>query len=106
MNTSVRCFSQSNHGLTRTVTCVDKIGPDAGVLFSEFDLQGRLLYQVRFDHLERERVYALFSQFGPNGEIQEQWVLLIDESGRVTQTFGFDEQGRPLEEWPEHSLAC
>jgi hypothetical protein len=92
--------------LTRTVTCVDHVGPDTVLLFTEFDMHDRLLNQVRFEHLKGMLANALFTRFGPNGRVEEQWVFLYDENGRVTDQFGFDEQGRPLDWERRLPAAC
>jgi hypothetical protein len=100
MNTATRHFSETTDGSTRTVVCVDRVGPDAVVLFTDFDLQNRLLRQVRFEHLRGTLANALFTRFGIDGQIEEQTVFLYDSEGRVTDSYGFDEKGRPLRRTP------
>jgi len=105
MKTAIRHFSQTTNGLTRTVMCVDRMGSDAVVLSSEFDTHNRLLRQVRFEHLQGQLANAVFTKFALSGRVQEQWVFLYDVQGRVTDTFGFDEAGDPLEQQPPAALA-
>ncbi len=102
---SRRHYSQTFTGITRTVICVDHVGPDAVVLSSEFDLQNRLLRQVRFEHLQGTLANSVFTEFTREGRIAEQWVFLYDKDGGVTETFGFDEEGCPLDRQPQQSLA-
>jgi hypothetical protein len=103
--TNRRHYSQTFTGLTRTVICVDHVGPDAVVLSSEFDLQNRLLRQVRFEHLKGLLANSVFTEFTREGRIAEQWVLLYDKEGSVTETYGFDEAGNPLDHQPVQSMA-
>jgi hypothetical protein len=105
MKTAMRHFSQTTNGLTRTVMCVDRVGPDSVVLSSEFDTHNRLLRQVRFEHLCGQLANAVFTTFALNGRVEEQWVFLYDSVGRVTETFGFDEEGNPLENQQPYSFA-
>lgn len=92
-----RHYSQFSSGFTRTVFCIERTGPDAVILSSEFDLHDRLLRQVRFEHMNGSLVHSAYTEFSSTGAIAEQWVLLYDTHGRVTETFGFDSEGRPLE---------
>jgi hypothetical protein len=103
---TTRHYSQTTDGLTRTVTCVDHVGPDAVLLFTEFDMHDRLLKQVRFEHLRGMLANALFTRFGPGGKVEEQWVFLYDEKGNVTDYFGFDEDGRALKAHPPKLQVC
>jgi hypothetical protein len=105
MKTATRHFSQTNNGRTRTVMCVDRIGPDSVVLSSEFDMHNRLLRQVRFEHLHGCLANSVFTKFALNGRIEEQWVFLYDAEGRVTEQFGFDEAGEPLDHPSKVALA-
>jgi hypothetical protein len=105
MKTAIRHFSQTTNGLTRTLMCVDRVGPDAVVLSSEFDIHNRLLRQVRFEHLNGQLANSVFTKFALEGRIEEQWVFLYDAQGCVTEAFGFDEEGNPLENQPPASLA-
>ena len=103
---TTRYFAQKTNGLTRTVTCVDQVGPNAVLLFTEFDMHDRLLHQVRFEHLCGRVANALFTQFGPDASIEEQWVLLYDSNGNMTDIYGFDAAGNPLEDGGGLSLPC
>ena len=100
-----RQFSQKFNGLTCTVICVDHVGPDAVVLSSEFDLHNKLLRQVRFEHLNGLLANSVYTEFTREGKIAEQWVLLYDRDGQVTDTYGFDEEGHPLEMQVKQPLA-
>ena len=110
MNTALKgqlAYRQyAQNGLTRTVICVDHLGPDAVVLSSEFDLEDRLLRQVRFEHLHGVLANSVFTEFRRDGKIAEQWVFLYDPEGQVAETYGFDEEGRPLNIDVEQRLAC
>jgi hypothetical protein len=97
MKTAMRHFSQTTNGLTRTVICVDRVGPDSVILFTDFDLQDNLLRQVRFEHLKGTLANALFTKFALDGRIEEQRVFVYDAEGGVIDMFGFDEDGNPLE---------
>jgi hypothetical protein len=85
---------------------VDQVGPDSVLLFTEFDMHDRLLHQVRFEHLRGTLANALFTQFGPNASIEEQWVLLYDSNGNMTDIYGFDAAGNPLEDGGASCLFC
>jgi hypothetical protein len=109
MNTATNRYRQYSHkfnGITRTVICVDHSGPDAVVLSSEFDLHNKLLRQVRFEHLNGVLANSVFTEFMADGHIAEQWVFLYDREGQIAETYGFDEEGRPLEMQVEQPLAC
>ena len=97
MKSATRHFSQTSDGRTRTVMCVDRMGPDSVVLSSEFDMHNRLLRQVRFEHLHGHLANSVFTRFAPSGRVEEQWVFIYDEQGSVTEQFGFDEEGKPLD---------
>lgn len=97
---------QKSNGITRTVICVDHIGPEAVVLSSEFDLQDRLLRQVRYEHLNGALSNSVFTEFSRDGHIAAQWVFLYDREGRVSDTYGFDEEGNPFEVAVKRPLAC
>ena len=101
-----RQFSQKFNGLTRTVICVDHTGPDAVVLSTEFDLHDRLLRQVRYEHHDGTLANSVFTEFARDGRIAEQWVFVYGRDGQVTDTYGFDEEGRPLEVITKAPLAC
>jgi hypothetical protein len=82
MKTATRHFSQTTNGLTRTVMCVDRTGPDSVILFTDFDLQDNLLRQVRFEHLKGTLAKALFTEFALDGRIEEQGVCVRRGRGR------------------------
>lgn len=105
MKSAIRHFSQTTNGRTRTVMCVDRVGPDSVVLSSEFDMHNRLLRQVRFEHLHGHLANSVFTKFALNGRVEEQWVFLYDGEGRVTEQFGFDEEGKPLDHQSTAALA-
>ena len=106
-SSAYRQYSQKFNGLTRTVICVDHVGPDAVVLSSEFDLHNKLLRQVRFEHLNGTLANSVFTEFKQDGHIAEQWVFLYDGEGQVTATYGFDEAGDPLDAMVvEQPMAC
>ena len=97
-------FSQFDSGTTRTVFCVERTGPEAIIVCSEFDPQNRLLREVRFEHSGGKLTQSIYTEFAADGRLTERWVLLHDARGRVTHTYGFDAEGNPLE--PEtHNLA-
>jgi hypothetical protein len=95
---STRHYSQTTIGLTRIVMCVDQEGPEPVLLVTEFDPSDRVLKQVRYEHEHGRLANALFTGFGLDGSVKEQWILLYDDNGNVANSFGFDEQGRPLED--------
>ncbi len=103
---TTRHYALSNNGLTRTVTCVDQVGSDAVLLFTDFDLNDRLLKQVRFEHLDGRLANALYTRFGDNGNIEEQWVFLYDASGKITETYGFDDEGNLVEQERSMRTVC
>ncbi len=105
MKSATRHFSQTTNGRTRTVMCVDRVGPDSVVLSSEFDMHNRLLRQVRFEHLQGHLANSVFTRFASNGRVEEQWVFLYDAEGCVTEQFGFDEEGKPLDQQSKVALA-
>jgi hypothetical protein len=100
-----RHYSQFTSAATRTVFCIERTGLDAVILSSEFDLYDRLLRQVRFEHLNGKLAHSAYTEFSSTGAIAEQWVLLYDTNGRVTDTFGFDADGRPIES-ESQALVC
>jgi hypothetical protein len=89
--------SQFSGTTGRTVFTIERAGPDAVILASEFDLRDQLVRQVRFEHLNGNLAHSAYTEFSSTGSVAEQWVLLYDSSGRVTQTFGFDAEGHPIE---------
>lgn len=75
----------------------DRVHPDAVVLFTDFDLPDNLLRQVRFEYLKGTLANALFTKFALDGHSEEQRMFVYDAEGRLTDMFGFDEDGSPLD---------